>query len=931
MISNEFFNETKPNSDERESVDLLEQKICISDYCIPKLEPPCLQTSFNSIEDTLSTDELTSPIPFIVPYKIKDPIVVLERCDKIWETLKLIKNVQEKRRVNSINELSPQPRNTTSYIEYHPVLSNDNALLPDFKLLVKAKKKLFQCPTCGKLYMKHVNLRHHAERVHNILINPLRNRHSNEKEKEKKKGKEKDPERESNVIEKEKKDLEQSCVKENENKLPDTSSEFTTLSSTEEDILTNKKFKVKSSISIQPSNNVNDNEIPKKKFEKKSLSKDLQQNEKQISLHQDLALQTCSLCKQVVKDMKKHFKDYHKIESSDFMLKQLENSPVVPENKEPNNSAANDKPLKENEILKKHSSQKKLKRKSSVSPVDSKKKRRRTNNNDTLYVKNSEKCDMRKCDVCLGLYKRRSFHKHAHRHRVRGETKENIHLFRCKYSNSPLYFKHKENSNLNDVLPKNTNNCKHKNKCGSGLSKKRETGEQMLQNSDKDKEGYNTNFPDNCDNLCPCGKLFRHSYSLFIHKKSCDLNDNKIAAAKNNLSKSIPNDKRNSCNKNCNSTISITIKRKNNSYEIVGRNGEIENKVQNFNHSKSAEPLLDVFQGNNQVKSRNQSLDDLEASKYSKYHSVQKIQIVEEDIDIDIDIEEESQTKSCNNNINQMNELIKSVCREENDRRFCKETKMEEVNRVQKQKVNSKLTNGKVLRPRHYNANIVHRYNICVCGSKFYNRKAFNIHISKHQTNPKLTCGYCKTDFTDISTWDRHQCSVKLAKRLIDSTPGMNCYYCSTMVLTLKHFDDHMKHKHFDATLPYQCPECYKRFTTFALRKLHFNGEHTRSTCSICQKQFRYDEKYRHDGYHYGLGHPCHLCKKAYSTKDRLSNHKGKQHSKAINGINNSSETLFMNSKTQSLPTTDKLLHTKSLKHLNKNIELDSLNKYFYV
>lgn len=919
MLRHDFCNETYPNYNENGSDDLLEEKICVTDYCIPKLEPPCFPTTCNSDEDdTLNADELTSPIPFIVPYKIKDPIVVLERCDKIWETLQLIKNVQEKRRVNSINELSLEPRSSTPYVEYHPVLSNDNAALPDFKLSVKAKKKLFQCSTCGKLYTKHVSLRHHAQRVHKILMNPLRIRQSNDKEKEKKKGKEKDAERESNVIEKEKKDLEQSCSKEGENKVSDTPPQSATLSLTEQDILTNKKLKSKSSVSTQPSNNINDHENSKKKLEKKLVSKDLRQNEKQISLHQDSTLQTCPLCKKTVKDIKKHFTDYHKIESCEFMLKGLERPSLVLEGEESNNMAVNNTPLEEDEVPKKQSStQGKVKRKSSVSPVDPK-KRRKTNNSDALHVENSEKCDTRKCDVCLGLYKRRSFHKHLHRHRIRGETKENIHLFRCKYSNSPLYFKHKESSNVNDALPKNTNNYKDTSKCGPGLSKKKDAGQQILQNFDKDKERYNTDCPDSGENRCACGRQFRHSYSLFLHKKDCISKDNKIPAAENNLGKSIPNNKQDSCNKEYNSAINITIKKKNNSYEIVDKNSEPENKLQNLNNSKNAELLLYDSEDKIQVKSRNQSLDDIEASEYSKYHSILKIQPVEEDIDIDI--EEESQSKSCNNNIDQMNELIKSVCREEGDRRFCKEKNAEEVNSVQKQKVNSKSTNGKVLRPRQHTVNIAHRYNICVCGSKFYNRKAFDIHISKHRTNSELTCGYCKTGFTDISEWNKHQCFVNLTKRFIDSTPGINCYYCSTVFHTLQYFDDHMKQKHFDAKLPYQCPECYKRFSTFSLRKLHFNAEHARSICSICQKKFRYDEKFRHDGYHYGLGYPCHLCKKAYSSKRRLVKHEGSLHTLNI----------FGNPKSQSLPATDKLLHRKSLRH-NKDIELDSLNKYFYV
>ncbi|XP_046140911.1 uncharacterized protein LOC114872344 isoform X1 [Osmia bicornis bicornis] len=907
MLSNESYDETNPDYDENKIDEQLEQKICITNLCIPKVEPCYLNVSRSS-EDTLSASELmTSSIPYSVPYKIKDPIVLLERCDKIWETLQLIKNAQD----NSSSELSPKQTNSKSYIKYHPVLSNDNAALPNFVFSVKTTKKLFQCSTCGKLYTKHLTLRQHAEKVHRIFMNPLRNKHCDinlrsidkegDRERRKRKECERQTERESNVIEKEKKDNEQVHSKRNENIFTDSLSRSTIVSSTEQDIFNHKRLKTRTSVLVHPNNNVNETEISHKKEEKRISGANLQQNEKQTSLHHDSALVTCLLCKQGVKNIGKHLIDYHKIEYSDFM-RELEKSSSRSEFEELNSSTVSNKSLKERGTVPKYSPvQEKEKRKSSISPVDSTKKRK-IDNNGTLKVPSVWQNNKRQCDICLGVYSRNSFYKHVNRHRLRGETKENMQLLNSRCSKSTSGLKQKESLNLN------------KDKYSSISSKKKEVKGQALQNLNKEKQGCNTTSNDNYETRCSCGKLFNTPQGLAMHKRSCTLKMNKIPTMENNLDESILHDKQQG-NKDSSPGINITIKKKNNSYEIVGKDSENESNLQGSSQSKNTEKS-DISRDNEQIKSPVQS-PDLASSKYSKYHSIVKIQVVEEDVDIDI--ENELQTKSCNNNITEMNELVNELHKEEEN--------TEKVSTLQSKEVNSNWTRERILEMKQINANkfnMSKKY-ICVCGNKFYNKKALDVHIDKHQTNSELRCAYCKKNFVDINIWNKHECSVTCCKKFIDLPTEIHCYYCSTIATTQKQFDDHIRLKHFDTVMPYQCFGCSQRFPTAALRKLHFNAEHAIIICSICQRKIPNwsNAKSKHEGYHYGLGFPCHVCKKTYSSQNSLSRHKINVHCKIVNEIMNSSEPFFINSKIQSLDA-KKQLGKKSLTHFSKDIELES-------
>ncbi|XP_063985208.1 uncharacterized protein LOC135166662 isoform X2 [Diachasmimorpha longicaudata] len=139
----------------------------------------------------------------------------VERCDKIWETMKLIRELQEphsddslehlyyddthehdddedeeERRVMAADDeeeettdspLNDEESNSSSqahpmipYIKYQPVLGNGNTALPNFQFSVKSTRALYQCNTCGRQYSHRSTLREHSERIHNIILPMIR-------------------------------------------------------------------------------------------------------------------------------------------------------------------------------------------------------------------------------------------------------------------------------------------------------------------------------------------------------------------------------------------------------------------------------------------------------------------------------------------------------------------------------------------------------------------------------------------------------------------------------------------------------------------------------------------------------------------------------------------------------------------------------------
>lgn len=767
-----------------------------------------------------------------MPYKIRDPIILLERCDKIWETLKVIKNVQDKSKIDTLNTLPLEINSKSLYIQYQSPLENSNVELPNFKFSVKYKKRLFHCLTCGKQYTQNRRLRSHSEKVHGIYIPPKRKKYTVLYQKHKfDKIKEKNP----NIVETEVDSSGKVSLKKGENRLHEETSLQSTSSSNDNKII--------SDLHLRRKRNINEIMCSKNEQEKKILNKEFKQSEKIIS-EPHVFLLTCILCKKTVNDIRKHLIDYHKIESPDFMLKNLNETPDHLKDK-----LRTGVPNDENEII-----ENKKKVISNIQYSNSRKRYKVSNKNSQV-----DENDTRQCDICLGYYKIRSFYTHMRNHRQRGETKENFHLSDNKYLNSPLYLKSKLNSN--DISNENSNN-NHSNKDNSISFKNKEKKwqtEDDMQNEDNIKKTSNRN------NICSCGRKFRNPHTLFVHKKNCtSIDELKQPIIENRVNIRSQYVIQNNSDKNSEIGISITIKKKNNSYEIIDRNNKNKNKMQDSINSKYFN-ASNISENNTQIELQDQLRDETsELSKYSERHSILKIQSGDEDIDIDI--EEDSQT---------------------ND--FCKEKEEQKVKIDQdddscQKSINSEFLKKKILFKRNckqFNGtkiNFAKKYNICVCGYKFYTRRALEIHTNKHHPNSNLICGYCKVNFYNGITWNKHQCSINEGKKFIDVRMEINCSYCTVSLSSHKKFDDHIKEKHHDPVLPFQCFRCCKRFSNTSSRKIHFDTDHAVTVCSLCNNKIFDIMKSRHEAYHYGLGFPCHICKRTYTTKENLLKHTKRCH-----------------------------------------------------
>ncbi|CAK9820620.1 Zinc finger and BTB domain-containing protein 40 [Anthophora plagiata] len=847
--------EHKVNTDDILQTEEYEHKV--NDIFLPKIEPLCLNET-NSNENTSSIEEMLSPIPFTTPYKVKDPIILLEKCDKIWETLQVIKNMQCKGKSEISNKLSSETTSKSLYIEYNPVLSNNNSAIPNFKFSVKTKKKLFSCSTCGKRYTRNLHLKYHLERAHGIRVPPkrIRNVIFSKKNIDKEKEKEKEP----NNAEKGKDNSEKVHLKKGESKLYGSASS----QSISPSVTTSSSHIQRGRRNILIHNSDNTSENVKKGQERKVLSKELKQNEKSVPPQHDLTSLMCILCKRIVKDMRKHLIDYHKIESPDFMLKNLNQTPIPSGNEESKALLSDNEVLTNSPITQEKSPlyfDKKDKRKSNVSFVNS---RKRCRVNSNTKIDGSLRNNLRHCEICYGVYTHRSYLKHAQTHRLRGETKENFHLFSCKYINSPL-FKHTPLLNMSNAFVKNRVHLHRRNTRYSSVFKDKEIQEQILQN-DKYKELLNAKYNGQQETICSCGRLFRNPHTLFMHKKQCKILPDEVrdSSTENSSSESSQYVNKNCYARDSGIGISITIKKKNNSYEIIDKDNKNGNQFQNIGLSKDYA----------QIKSQNFSYEDLESSKYSENHSILKIESIDEDIDIDI--EEDSQTNFSNDDItsstSKMNDLHKEINKQE--------IKVIQSDEPFRENVNSEVLQ-KELTNYQFNVNKLNsnqKYKSCVCGRKFYTRRALHVHISKHDASSELLCGYCKVRFSNVIAWHEHKCSINKGKKFTDIQMEITCCYCNETACTYKQFDQHIKLNHFDSARPYQCFHCRDRFPNTTLRKIHFDKEHMVTACLLCDYKCYNVMKPRHRAYHYGLGFPCHVCKKTYSSKSALVNHDRKVH-----------------------------------------------------
>ncbi|XP_012062578.1 PREDICTED: uncharacterized protein LOC105625878 [Atta cephalotes] len=826
----------------------------------------------NSIDDPLVFDESSIHIPVFAP-TIKAPVVLLERCDKIWETLQLIKTVQvekptvltdddcdkneeekNKEKVQHLDEVEQ----SESHVKNQPKLRSDNTM-PPFKVSVVRTKKLYPCTICGIQYLERRSLRKHSEKVHGIVI-PLLIQRKRLKRKTLNKKNFDGPSQVSSIS------------KENNN----SEKVYDNKNSCEKITAKTKLTNIETTTASPP--------VLSERFVK------------------------CTLCQQKVLSLRKHLTNYHKIGGSTSVMEQLESSLLSEPKTSPGdkritlkNEPQDGFRLMDNENDTHRTSKVQGKRKYKLSYP---RKKRKLNNERYAFVQNPPTIAKEeilnaytyKCDICLGFYKTaHGLYKHKRIHKLRGETKQNFHKFTCRYFNSPFNKNYKSSTKYANTANNANNRIDEKATLQLNNSKRN-------QNSSISNRAirYNERINKNNETTCICGRSFRNPHTLFLHKKNCDLCQNE----------DIVKSSRVSSDRDSGIGINITIKKRNDSYEIVGKDDE--DKLQN-SKTRLKEDTSSMSRTSNYTKdftkasTKQQVSDTSDSSKYSKDHSILKLEDTDEDVIIDIEddvqiaLDENNTTKQmiAQENGKQNSKLesntkdgkiekifnkvntLKQICQKVLDiRKFGNiENKNKEYNQIKKPcKENNKVKNQEI----HQNKRELRSTNKRYLYSKMKSEYSHNETKVRTMQFKPMICGYCKEQFNNIKLYDNHQCTVTKGRSFDEFSLQLRCFFCKEMLNSYNEFDNHMRFKHFDHG--YHCFQCPERFTSDKGRLSHFHLDHNDLICRFCNKKITISLKTPHEGYHLGFGYPCHKCKKAYTNNRNLSYHKYTIH---FNGADN--------------------------------------------
>lgn len=744
----------------------------------------------------------------------------------------------------------------SSYIKSQPKKS-DNTVPPPFKFSVQKTRKLYPCITCGKQYLERRSLRKHSERVHGVVLPLLIRRRRWKRIPFNKKS-------EITSIDKQ---------SSNPEKLHDT-----------KDL--REKIIIKRSARIKSISAINTPPITLVKFVK------------------------CTLCQQRVTSLRKHLINYHKIGGSSSVVKQLESTLLLNETTSSDNekttltkeSHQDGDRIMDNEDNTCGRSQVKRKRNYTLSHTNAR-KRLKLNNERKLFAQNSSvvtqkksvlKSGPYKCDICLGMYSSiHSFYKHKRIHSLRGETKENFHKFQCRYFNSPFNKKYqlgKARSSMMSNNVANDNNINENNTLHNETSKVNRATR------------YSERMKKNNETTCICGRSFRNPHTLFVHKKNCELCQNEDTTQSSRVSS----------DRDSGIGINITIKKRNDSYEIVGKDDE--DTSQKFELSNLKENTLSISHTSNHTKDFKESTrqpDSSESSKYSKDHSILKLQDIDEDIIIDIEddvqisLNEDNTTKqiimqqnSKQNLSKQQNDVkdektikvfdkvntLKQMCQEVLEMRKSEniENKNKEYNKIKDKKTckeNNQLKNQEVYQEnkRNLRSKSRYQYSKVKLDHSYSGPKDDLMHIDS------LLCGYCEEQFSTIKSYENHQCTVESGKSFDEFSLELVCFCCKEILNTYNEFDEHVRAKHFDRV--YHCYYCTDRFESDKARLYHFHSEHNDMVCRFCNKKISISVKAFHEAYHLGFGFPCHKCKKAYINHKKLNHHKQTIHSDMVDSI----------------------------------------------
>ncbi|XP_046753118.1 zinc finger and BTB domain-containing protein 41-like isoform X2 [Diprion similis] len=834
----------------------------------------------------------------LILHGLKAPVVKLERCDKIWKTLQLIRSMQDKH-LEDIQDwikrepvtsdeilcnktpmtfipdktlplnLIGEPNLSKPYIEYHPILNNGNNSLPQFQLAEKSRVNLYHCEVCSKEFCNYKNFSDHQEKVHDIML----------------------PKK----------------------------------ATTKKDKLSNKTVALKQRSDSEDSSNdqLNKKLISDENGDLQTVVKTLPPTTGGIK---------CKLCNRSYKNIRKHTIQYHKVKSVDMLdtvsdhnsnepvpsILELERlNSVIPESGWKTVDEAI--PIsRQNRYCTNQNNRITSKRKLNMSSNEVHKKMRSTSPREEEQLNSANTKNRLSCEICGRKYlNNMGLCKHKDKHKISNENTRIHESFdsepRCKLNSQ-------NSATAVTVLEDDKNTKQNIPRTRSSFTKERAFIE-MMQNQLV--ETLANDAESNSGKKCLCGRSFRSAYILFTHKSTC-----KFLNSPDSLR---PLETRSGSDRD--SGISITIKKKNNSYEIVSKEGSDEESSRH-NHDGAEFEVCDETSDSSSNSSDSSEFDDpieslvSEKSKYSENHCIIKLKLVEEDVDVEI---EDFCDTDCNNTVieNGTSKIFDHNKRQVLSLRdLCKEFLIQKgvmLNGATTHKCqNCKIFLGsreKLSKHIEKHKKMVKRS--CTCGIKFSGIRALDAHIAS--VHPKcIECPYCREKFKSIAAVGDHLCIIDQGEPYTeDFNENHPCPNCNIVFNNVTWLESHMRSKHLDPNFPFQCYQCLEKFPDEMARSKHSHEKHNHSiACSICNEKIQsHKTKQKHEAYHRGVGFPCHTCKKTYRSRANQLNHIQTVHSD------------FSNNKLQ-CSICQKSIKTKSFrKHMLRHssvLQCELCDKVFY-
>lgn len=469
-----------------------------------------------------------------------------------------------------------------------------------------------------------------------------------------------------------------------------------------------------------------------------------------------------------------------------------------------------------------------------------------------------------KCNICGGFYATpKSLKIHRQRHRMKGETKENIHLIAHNYKN--MWKSSRTPDSFNEDLDFNI-----------GTDSRTSSNESITQSSSSTSDSIDRLIKSTTrktysasETTCECGRGFRDPHTMYLHKDKCPT-VNKIDRDKITVARS-------SSDRDSGIGISITIKKKNDSYEIVSRDSGDDDKSKDSSISKDSDQMSHSSDSNfSSGVFNDRKFLDLIKGQCSKDHSVLKIE--DADDDVDVDIEEDSQTNMSDSEVGKKEpKSPKVIAEEEDDDNRTVDPLDVDLYRcavcLELFKEMESLTKHTKL---HESMRVIRQE--CPCGKTFRGAQSFLTHVEEY--HPLwLQCGYCDVTFLNSKEYYSHTCEVNKEGKEFEDFQEIICHYCSAK-LRMTNFESHVTAHHFIAEKPFLCFFCKTRFSTKRQRTIHITTEHAKPNCRICGQTLRFDFVAKHEAYHQGLGFPCHTCKKAFASYKLMSSHQFEVHTR---------------------------------------------------